>query len=254
MNLLALGRWRAAGAHLAVSLAIVAAVAALELLLWYPGPLFVASDGAKLLAILAGLMLGLGPLLTLLVYKPGKPGLESDLWVIGFVQVVALAYSLYVIALARPVYIVFIKDRFDVATAADLPDAALATARYPEFGSLPWTGPQFVAADMPTEPAARHQIIEAALEGRDLQHFPSTYVPYAERRQAILAQALTVARLRATEPQAARAVDEYLTASGVGENRVRALMLLARSAWVVVLVDADSAAPVRMLPGERIGR
>ncbi|MND08882.1 hypothetical protein D3C83_318160 [compost metagenome] len=63
---------------------------------------------------------------------------------------------------------------------------------------------------------------------------------------------MTIARLRATEPANAPAVDAWLASSGTKEDEVRALLLRTRFAWLVVLIDPRTAQPVKMLVGERI--
>ena len=247
-----LNRFQAAGLHFTICLAIAAVTVTLMLALWYPGPLFEAAGGLGLLFLVVGVDVVLGPLLTLVVYKAGKKGMAFDLAVIAMLQVAALAYGLHVVSLARPAYIVFIKDRFDLATAVDLPADRLAQARHPEFRRIPWTGPAFVAADMPTDPEERNALVAAALAGMDLHQFPRTWVPYAERRKAVLAAAMTMERLRRTEPASAPAADAWLKKEGRADDSVRALLLRTRFAWVVVLVDPATAEPVQLVLGERI--
>ena len=249
----AFSRWQAAGAHLLICIAIAAGVVTLMLALWYPRPLFEAAGGNNLLLIVVGVDVVLGPLLTLIVFKSGKPGMNFDLAVIGVVQLAALAYGGYVVALARPAFIVFVKDRFEIATAAELDPAELAAAKYPEFRAPPWGGPLLAAADLPVDPAERKKLVEAALAGMDLQQFPRYWVPYAQRAREVLASADTVARLRANEPVTAKAVDEWLASSGTKEDAVRVLLLRTRFAWVAVLVDPKTARPVKMILGEKIG-
>lgn len=248
----AFSRWQASGLHLAISAAIAASALALILGLWFPGPLFEAAGGLGLLYLLAGVDVVLGPLLTLIVFKSGKPGMKFDLAAIGTLQVVALAYGLSVVALARPAFVVFVLDRFELVTVVDLKPEDLAAARYEEFRSVPWTGPRLAAADLPTDPAERQRLIQLATSGLDVQNFPRYYVPYAERTQQVLARAVTVERLRATEPVTAKAVDDWLTASGTKPDEVRALLLRTRFAWIAVLVDPRTARPVKYLLGERI--
>ena len=253
MSAKAFSRWRAAGTHLLICVVIAAAVVAVMLAVWYPGPLFEAAGGTGLLYILVGVDVVLGPLLTLIVFKSGKRGMKFDLAVIGTVQVLALLYGVHVVFLARPAFIVFIKDRFELAIAAELDPAELAAARYPQFRSPPWTGPILAVAEMPTDPAERNKVILAAVAGVDMQAFPRLFVPYAERTKDVLAKAFSVARLRATEPRIAQAVDEYLAASGTKEAEVRCLLLRTRYAWLAVLVDPITAQPVKLVLGERIG-
>jgi hypothetical protein len=253
MSAQAFSRWQAAGAHLLICIAIAAGVVTLMLAVWYPRPLFEAAGGNNLLFIVVGVDVVLGPLLTLIVFRSGKPGMNFDLAVIGMVQLAALAYGGYVVAFARPAFIVFVKDRFELATAAELDPVELAAAKYPEFRAPPWGGPLLAAADMPTDPAERKKLIDAAMAGMDLHQFPRYYVPYTQRTKEVLASAQPIARLRATEPDTAKAVDEWLASSGTKEEAVRALLLRTRFAWIAVLVDPKTAQPVKMILGEKIG-
>lgn len=245
-------RWQAAATHLLISVAIAAAVITLMLGLWYPGPLFEAAGGTGMLYILVGVDVILGPLLTLIVFKSGKRSLKFDLAVIGLVQIAALVYGVYIVFLARPAFIVFVKDRFELVTTVELDPIELAKAKYPQFSAPGWSGPQLAATDPPDDPQERSKLLDAALAGFDLQHFPRYYVPYAERTKQVLDKAETVARLRVSEPVSAKVVDAYLASSGVREDEVRALMMRTRFAWIVVLLDPKTALPLKMLIGEKI--
>jgi hypothetical protein len=249
-----MSRWRAAGLHLGISAAIATAVVALMLAVWYPGPLFEAAGGSGLLFILVGVDVVLGPLMTLVIFRSGKWGLRFDLAAIGTVQALALAYGVHVVYLARPAFIVFVVDRFELATAADLDPRELAKAKYPQFRAPPLTGPEFAVSQMPADPAERNKVVLAAMAGLDLQNFPKYWAPYAERRAQVLAKAVTVAQLRRAEPKTAAAVDAYLKDSGTREQDVRCLMLRTRFAWLAVLVDPSSAEPRRLVLGEKILR
>jgi len=245
-------RWQAAATHFGICVAIAAAVLTLMLGLWYPRPLFEAAGGNDLLIIVLAVDVTVGPLLTLVVFKSGKPGMAFDLAVIGLLQAAALAYGVHVVALARPAFIVFVKDRFEMVTVAELEPAELAAARFPQFRSPPWGGPMLAASDMPADPAESQKLVQAAAAGLDVQNFPRYYVPYAERSKQVLAASRSVAQYRASEPESARAVDAWLAETGTREDAVRCLELRTRFAWVAVLVDPATAAPVKMLLGERI--
>jgi hypothetical protein len=246
-------RWQAAGIHLGICVAIAASVVTLMLALWYPRPLFEGVGGLDLLFIVLAVDVSAGPMLTLIVFKSGKPGMKFDLLVIGLLQASALAYGVNVVALARPAFVVFVKDRFEMVTVAELAAEELAAARYPEFRAPPWGGPMLVASDMPTDPAESQKLVQAAAAGLDVQHFPRHFEPYAKRAQEVLASAVTVARFREAEPETAKAVDAWLAESGTREAAVRCLVLRTRFAWIAVLVDPVTAQPVKLLLGERIG-
>jgi hypothetical protein len=253
MGARAFNRWSASGTHLLISAVIAALALAVILGVWFPGPLFEAAGGLGLLYLLVGVDVVLGPLLTLIVFRSGKRGMKFDLAAIGALQLAALAYGCSVVFLARPAFIVFVKDRFELASVVEIDAAELAKARFPEFRTFSWTGPRLAAADMPTDPDERQKLVMLALAGTDLQSFPQYFVPYAERRREVLAAAVTIARLRAAEPVTAREVDAWLARSGRREDEFRALMLRTRFAWIAVLIDPATAQPVQYVLGERIG-
>ena len=245
-------RWKASGLHLLISVAVALAVLALLLFVWYPGPMFEAAGGDKLLLILIGVDVILGPLITLIVFKSGKPGLKFDLTVIGAVQLAALIYGTHIMFLARPAFIVFVKDQFQVAIAAALQPAELEKAKYLQFKYLPLTGPLVAFAEMPTDPAERQKLLEAALAGLDLELFPKYFVPYPDRAREVLAKSWPIARVRREEPKAAKVVDEYLARSGTKEADVRYVRMRAPRAWLAVLIDPRTAQPIKMLIAEKI--
>jgi len=240
-------RWQAAGTHLLISASIGAAVLALMLLVWYPPPLFQAMGGAGLALILVGVDVVLGPTLTLVVFRSGKPGLKLDLTLIGVCQLAALLYGVHVVAVARPAFIVFVKDQFQVATVAALEPEQLAKARYPQFRSPSWGSPRWVFLEIPKDPERLQQLTLLGLQGIDLQLFPEYYAPYGQGRAEILRQAWPLERMRKDEPAAAQVVDAWLKSSGADEKKLRYLRLMGRIGWVAVLVDATTAEPVKML-------
>jgi hypothetical protein len=245
-------RWQASAVHLALSVAIALAFLALLLLVWYPGPLFEAAGGRGLLLILIGVDVVAGPLITLIVFRWDKPGLKLDLAVVGAVQLAALLYGAHIMFLARPAFLVFVKDQFQVAIAVDLDPADMEKAKYLQFKYPPLTGPLFAFAEMPADPAERQKVVEAAFAGKDLELFPQYFVPYPARAREALAKSWSIAQLREKEPQAAKAVDAYLARSGTKEADVRYLRMRAPRAWLAVLIDAKTGEPVKMLISEKI--
>lgn len=245
-------RWQASGVHLLISGAIAAGALALMLLVWYPHPLFKAAGGDDLLFLLVGVDVVIGPLITLVIFKPGKKGLKFDLFAIGTLQLAALAYGVSIVYLARPAYIVFVKDRFEVVTAVELQPQNLAEAKVAQFRSIPVDGPAWVYGEFPEDARERAELVKLALTGLDLQHFPRFYRPLEAHAGDILARAQTVERTRRTEPKAAAVVDAWLKESGTPADAVRYVDLRAPRYWVAVLVDAKTARPVKMLIYDRL--
>src|SRR5690606_32812168 len=92
--------------HLGISAAVAAVASALLMGVWYPPPYFRAAGAERLLLLVVAVDVTLGPLLTLIVFKRGKPGLKFDLAAIGVAQLLALVYGFHVMLLSRPVFLV----------------------------------------------------------------------------------------------------------------------------------------------------
>lgn len=236
-----MSRWKASGIHLLLSAAIAVAVLTVMLLVWYPWPLFEAAGGSRLVFILVGVDVTLGPLITLIIFKSGKPGLKFDLTVIALVQLAALAYGVHTVYLARPVYLVFTIDRFDLVTAKDLDPEDLAQVTQAQFKRPPLGRPRYIAAVLPEDPAQRNKILETSLAGKDLQMYPQHYVPYEHEAPNALKRAKPVDVLLKRDPDA---VQRYLSSAGRSKESVRFLPLRAQEKDAAVLLDATSGVPL----------
>jgi hypothetical protein len=157
--------WSAAGIHLGISAVVAAIVLALIYMVWYPAPYFESMGGQQLVLVVVGVDVAIGPLLTLIIFKSGKPGLRFDLGVIAFLQSMALAYGVSVAAQARPVYSVFVVDRFETVAANAIDPDELAKVTRTEFKSPPWLGPRTVGVVKPTENQEAARILFAMTGG-----------------------------------------------------------------------------------------
>lgn len=241
-----MNRFRAAATHLALSFTIAAAIFLPVYFYWYPSALFDTAGGRELFLLIASVDVTLGPLLTLLVFKSGKKGLAFDLAVIGTMQVIALSYGVWVLFESRPVYIVFVKDRFELVRANEIPEENLEkAARVGREGKLSWTGPLIVGARIPTDPTEWFRIAVSGTRGVDLQRFPEHYVPYADVSRDAAAKALPLKRLRELNPGNGETIDRMLSRVGRTEDQVHFLPLRAGKQDLSVLVDAKSGEVLR---------
>lgn len=244
-----MSRWNAALVHLCISAAIAVIVSALLLLVWYPPPYFDAGGAGKLLVVVVGVDVSLGPLITFIVFKSGKPGLKFDLAVIGIVQAVALAYGFNVIVSTRPVFLVATVDRYVLVDANQLARKDLAQASQPEWRHLSWTGPVLVGTKLPANPKERNALLFGALStGKDVQNLPRYYVPYAEAAPSLLRRAQPVTALLAMYPHKRSEIDKWLRRHNANEAQVLWLPIQARDGDLVMMVRAKDGQPIGALP------
>lgn len=239
-----MSRWKASGIHLLLSAAIAGGLLAFMLSVWFPWPLFEAAGGSRLIFLIAAVDITLGPLITLIIFRAGKPGLRFDLTVIALLQAAALIYGLHAVYLARPIYMVFTVDRFELVNARDIDPKDLAAVTREAFRRLPWGRPRFIGVERPTKEDAWLAITESALRGKDLQMYPQYYVDYASQAKDAVKKSRGIDVLRQRD---AKAVEDYLAAAGREPATVRFLPLRASARDAAVLIDADSGQPLKML-------
>ncbi len=170
-----LTRWQAAGLHLVASFTLAMLAALLIFGVWYPQPYTAAAGADRLVMLLIGIDLVLGPLLTLIVFKHGKKGMAFDIAFIATAQVSALVYGLNVIAQSRPVFVVVTKDMTYLTMASSVSDADLASAFEPRFRRRSWTGPIQVAAPPPETAEMRQELLDSGLGGKDIDRLPKYF-------------------------------------------------------------------------------
>jgi hypothetical protein len=236
-----MSRWKAAAIHLLISATIGVIVGVLLFGVWYPPPYFHAGGADELILLLVGVDLTLGPLLTLIVFRSGKPGLRFDLSLIGIVQSAALIYGLSVVLESRPVFLVAVPDRFVLVSASEISDADLADGKEERFRYRSWTGPQLVAAEIPTDPKEKSDLAFSALSGRDVENLPKYYRDYGATARKLLANAKSLETLLKSKPQFQKMISGWLAASGRDAQSVVWIPLVARKTDLVMLLDASTA-------------
>lgn len=137
-------RLKAFAYHLLISIIIALISLYVVFIVWHPAPLAQAVGVTVVFVIMLGIDMVLGPVLTLIVAKQGKKLLKLDLAVIIILQLAALVYGMYNIAMSRPVYIAFDTSRFEVVQANEIPKESLEQAEAP-YSTLGWGTPKYVA-------------------------------------------------------------------------------------------------------------
>jgi len=105
-------RYQAFLYHFIISFAIFIVLAYIILFHWYPDFFYAIDGGWEGMRIIIGVDLVLGPLLTLVVYKSGKPGLKFDLSLIAILQVVCLSVGLFIVYHERPIFFIYYEKHF----------------------------------------------------------------------------------------------------------------------------------------------
>jgi hypothetical protein len=192
---------------------VLAAVLGTIRFFWYPGFYFEVQDAGRTLPVLAVVCLVFGPLLTLLVFKPGKQGLRFDLTVIALLQIGALAFGLHRLYAERPYFMVYAVDRFFVVSPREVDVGAAKAAGFTKRSLI---GPGLAVARVPADPAARSRLTrEVLMEGKpDIEHRPEFWTRYDAAIDDIRNVAPALSLLRERRPDLAGAIDRLVEDSG----------------------------------------
>jgi hypothetical protein len=191
--------------------------------------------------LVGGIDLIVGPLLTLIVYKQGKPSLRMDLSIIALVQATFLSMGLYTMFESRPVFLVASTKSFDLVFAPDITPERLAKAHIPRFQTLSLTKPQLVGAKLPADADERMHIVNSALAGAgDLQTMPQYYVEYEEIIPDIIANSQPLKAGKDASEHAIAAMVDAAKAYGRNAEDVRYMSLGSSRGYAAMLVDAKT--------------
>ncbi len=139
---------------------------------WYRWPGWYVTGVMTVMAILIGVDLTLGPLVTLLIANPKKPRrvLLRDVGVVVAVQLIALVYGASALWIGRPLYYVFWVNGFKVVAASELPakERVLARKENPEFAPHWYSTPRWAWAPRPADATPPPDATTAVNEMRTL--------------------------------------------------------------------------------------
>lgn len=243
-----MSRWKAAGIHLILSLIVVGALGALMLGTWYAKGLFHFAQADKLLLLVGGIDVTVGPLLTLLIYRAGKKGLKLDLSLIGLAQVAFLAYGLSVVWVSRPAFLVALPERVQLVFANEIDEDVLPVTDGPlPRTHIPWFGPELVGARRPSDPDEQARLVDELLAGRDLPVFPKHYLPFKNVAQDLLAAADSIETLgHRMQPEARKALHAELVERFGREGRW--VPIVSARGTATLFLDPDSGEPLSVVP------
>lgn len=241
-----MSRLRAFLVHLSLSVAIVGSVFAVVFFVWYPQPYFEVVGAWYLIRILIIVDVVLGPLLTFIIFKAGKPGLKFDLTVIALVQVAALFYGTAIVYQERPYYLVFSVDRFELVARKNV-DVAEIT--YGELKEKPWIGAIMVFARLPDDPEVMARFTEEVIfEGKpDLERRPEFWHPYADFASDALARARDLNEMLEKDERTAAIGAVLIEKYQADHAKLGYLPLLGRTSNFTIVLDMETGEHLEVL-------
>lgn len=174
--------------HLLFSALIIGSFMLLVTQIWFPDILFELENVWEGLQILIPVDAILGPILTLILFVPGKKGLIGDLIIIATIQVLALVYGGYTIYQQRPEVMVFAGDRFEIIPAAKF-DRENFAKQYFQDVEIPYP---FIVYSLPAQNQKEQN--EFVLGNVQYQKMTQRYRPLTDYRTKVSKKALQLSK------------------------------------------------------------
>ncbi|MBL1432648.1 MAG: hypothetical protein COB94_004285 [Gammaproteobacteria bacterium] len=225
-------RYSAFAVHLLISIILFIFLAAIIRFIWYPGFLFQTDGGWQGIRLIAGVDFVLGPVLTLFVYKVGKPSLKLDLSVIAAIQIAALTYGSWLVHQERPLAIVFTDGVIRTVSASIFNDeiAHEVLEKIQKIGQLPaWV--YVKTPDIDAKEGGR--LLDVSKNGLPHTRF-HLYESFFDKKAEIKRNALTIEK----QPKYKKVIEQ------AGENPI--YVLKARFAYGLIELDAEELTEVNL--------
>ena len=209
---------------------------------WYPSPVAKATDVTHIFLMLLAIDVILGPILGFVVYKEKKRTLKFDLAVIFLLQLSALGYGLYSISQARPVWIAYNVDRFELIRANDIISSNLDKAAV-EYKQPTWLKSKFVGVEISKDLNEKNQnMFEEVFGGISIAQRPERYVSIDKVKTQIKSRSQSLSQL-----------NQYNTSNDVQKILIKYpkanawLPLKANAVDMVALLDKERAEVIKIV-------
>jgi hypothetical protein len=238
-------RLRAFGLHLAASAAVLTLLLGLLYAGWYHWPGWWLAGAGSVFAVLIGVDLVLGPLLTLVVAAPAKSRreLSRDIGVIAAIQLLALGFGVAQLWNGRVLYYAFSESVLQIVQAYDIPREAarLGADKNPALAPHWYSLPRWIWAPLPADAAESDKIIKDSLGGGfDVTGMPVYYQRWEAGLPALKKQLKGVDGVSYFFPKEKKVLREKMQALGLSPDEPVCITLVGRGHWLLAVFDPQS--------------
>lgn len=223
--------------HVAFNAIVGGGLLAAAYSIWFPPPYLEALGLQELFVGLGLIAVFLCPLLTAILFKPGKKNLAHDMIFIVVFQVILWGGCAYWLAQVRPVYLAALGHRFQIIQAMEMGSEP----------ALPWRGPVVVGTKRAATAQERSQMLFSALRGKDYGHMTQYHAPLSTMREELLSHARDISDLEAYNADK-DSISRWLKAQGVTEKNLRFQGASARSKDMTVILDGQNGDFLALAP------
>jgi hypothetical protein len=235
-------RFKAFAWHLSGSAGALSVTLGLMYLGWYHWPGWYLADMPAVLAIMVGVDVVLGPLLTLIIADPAKARrvLARDLGCILLVQLIAFTYGTITLWNGRPLYYAFSVNCLSLVQAQDLERGSTAMARNAALAPHWYSLPRWIWAPLPDDSAEAANIVQSATQGGfDVTARPTYFKPWASGAADLRGQLKRVDDIKFFSLKEKGVLKARMSAMGLAD-RADAIALTGRKRPLLVVFDPSN--------------
>lgn len=236
---------RAALIHLFISLIIGLFIYLATRFIIYPYPFNETGSADNIFRILIISDIICGPLLTLVLFSPGKSKNKwrIDIALIIFIQIIAATYGISKILTNRPVYLGFEEDRFRVVRAGDVILKNISEAPK-NLQELPFFGPKIIGVHLLTSKDMDYlESIIASGAGLHPAFRPERWIEYDSQLSILRKNVKSLEHLIEMHPEARDLIEKNkkLISFSMKDMGYLPLVQDLNTDWVVVIKLSDGS-------------
>lgn len=235
-------RLKAFGLHLLASTVVLSLTLGTLYLGWYYWPGWYLADVLRVVAVMAGVDVIIGPTLTLIIANANKPRreLRRDLSIIVAVQLIALIYGTTQLWDGRPLYYAFSENVLQMIQAYDIDPGELKIAREQHVELVPhwYSLPRWIWAPLPADRTEHEKIVTSAVTGGDdVISMPRYYKQWEQALPALRTQLRNVDDVGYFSRNQKKVLKQRMSARGLATDQSDAIPLTGRGAPLLAVVD-----------------
>jgi hypothetical protein len=235
-------RLKAFGLHLLASASALSLILGTLYVGWYHWPGWYLAEVARVVLVMIGVDVVLGPLLTFIVARSSKPRREltRDIGMIVAVQLVALIYGTVSLWNGRPLYYAFSESVLQLVQAYDInaDEWALGSQKNPALSPHWYSVPRWIWAPLPKDPAEREKMVGSVFSGGDdVISMPRFFKPWEQGLPELRAQLKKADALGYFLGPDKKILKERLKAAGFDPEAADTMVLTGRGRPVLAVFD-----------------
>jgi len=240
-------RFKAFSVHLISSATVLALILSGLYFGWYRWPGWYLSEVSKVVVVMIGVDLVLGPTLTFIIANKNKPRREftRDVAIIVLIQLCALLYGSASLWNGRPICYAYSEGFLQLVQAYDISadEMRLGREHNPSLAPSWYSLPRWVWAPLPEDQDAQQTILASAVTGGDdVISMPRYYKRWQDGTSSLKSQLKKVDELKYFSKSDKDALKKKMKEAGFADDQPDTMVFTGRSSPLLAVFDAKSLA------------